>query len=222
MLFVPSSGQRGFACRNTNWGHAMIVNSVANSAVITTIPGSLRAAGRAVRTVIWLAVLAVCAMLSGFIGSARAETLSISATGLVLRCPCTGDNTDSAQENHGVFIGEKPDGRYFIPVVFPVTTGQRICSFSMAYEDTNANDAITARLYRKTYTEGGNPLLAPAVIAVVKSAGGVSSTARTVTSTKINTTTITTARSFYYIEADVVTVNLNILGFQIVYKPSCP
>jgi len=194
-------------------------NSVVNSAVIATRLAWLRGAVRATH---WLSALAVFAAVFGFSATARAETLSISATGMVLRCPCTGDNTDSAQENHGVFIGEKPDGRYFIPVVFPVTTGQKICSFSMAYEDTNANDAIVARLYRKTYTAGGNPLLAPTVIATVKSAGGVSSTARTATSTKINTPTITTVRSFYYIEADVVTVNLNILGFQIVYKPSCP
>lgn len=194
-------------------------NSVVNSAVIATRFIWIRGAARAAP---WLGALAVCAAVFGFSATARAETLSISATGMVLRCPCTGDNTDSAQENHGVFIGEKPNGRYFIPVVFPVTTGQKICSFSMAYEDTNANDTIVARLYRKTYTEGGNPLLAPAVIAVVKSAGGVSATARTATSTKINTPTITTVRSFYYIEADVVTVNLNIIGFQIVYKPSCP
>ncbi|HVZ54852.1 MAG TPA: hypothetical protein VG986_22995 [Pseudolabrys sp.] len=204
----------------------MMTKSAAHSAAVITAIVSFTTAiisrRRAARAAVWLGALTACAMLSGLTVPARAETLSISATGLVLRCPCTGDNTDSAEENHGVFIGEKPNGRYFIPVVFPVTTGQKICSFSMAYEDTNANDTITARLYRKTYTEGGNPLLAPTIIATVKSASGVSATARTAKSAKINMPTITTVRSFYYIEADVVTVNLNIIGFEIVYKPSCP
>jgi hypothetical protein len=171
---------------------------------------------------LWCGALAFCAVISGFANSAWAETLSISATGLVLRCPCVGDNIDSAQEHNGVFIGEKPQGRYFVPVVFPVTTGQRICSFSMAYQDTNAADAITARLFRKVYSPGGNANVAPAVVAAVKSAAGVTPKVREVSTTKIKAPVINVTHSYYYIETDVPTVNLNILGFQIVYKASCP
>jgi len=199
----------------------MAPHSVGFSAGLTTTPPTTRHRVAA-RTAFRLGTLAFCVTIAGLAGSARAETLSISATGLVLRCPCTGDNTDLAEENHGVFVGQKPNGRYFAPVVFPVTTGQRVCSFSMAYEDTNASDAITARLYRKTYSLGGDPFLAPAVIATVKSAAGTSSTVRVATTTNIRAPVITAVRSFYYIEADVPTTNLNILGFQIVYKPSCP
>lgn len=171
--------------------------------------------------VTWLGALALCA--AGFgLAPAQAETLSISATGLVLRCPCSGDNTDSAQESNGVFEGEKPNGRYFIPVVFPVTSGQQVCSFSMAYQDINQQDTMTVRLLRKSYAVGGDPFAAPVVLATLKSAAGVVNTVRVATTNAIHAPTITPLRSFYYIEADIVTTNLNLLGFQIVYKPTCP
>jgi hypothetical protein len=170
-----------------------------------------------------LGALALCAAILGFNDPVLAETLSISATGLVMRCPCDfGDNTDSAQESKGVFVAEKPNGRYFIPVVFPDTTGQNVCSFSMAYQDINQADTMTARLFRKSYTVGGNPFAAPAVIATVKSAAGVVNTVRVATTNVIKGPTITSLRSFYYIEVDIPTTNLNILGFQIVYQPTCP
>lgn len=173
--------------------------------------------------VLWLGALALGAIIFGLNTPALAETLSISATGLVLRCPCGfGDNSDSAQESNGVFVGEKPDGRYFVPVVFPVTTGQKVCSFSMVYQDINNADTMTARLFRKTYAIGGNPFAAPVLMATVKSAAGVVSTVRVATTNVILFPTINALGSFYYIEVDIPTSNLNLLGFQIVNKPTCP
>jgi hypothetical protein len=151
---------------------------------------------------------------------ALAEELSISATGMVLRCPCTTVG-DLAQESKGVFLGDTPNGRYFIPVVFPVTVKQRICSFSMVYQDINQQDTITARLMRKTYTVGATPFNTPNTIATVKSASGVVSTVRKATTTAISNPAVTVGGSFYYIEADVVTTNLNIIGFHITYGPKC-
>lgn len=169
----------------------------------------------------WAAVVGLGALISGLAAPALAETLSISATGLVLRCPCVGGDADSAEESKGVFVGQKPNGRYFVPVVFPVTSGQNICSFSMVYQDLNQADTMIARLFRKSYVVGGNPFNAPVQIAKVNSAAGVVNTVRVATTTAINSPTITPVRSFYYIEVDVPTFNLNLLGFQIEYKPSC-
>lgn len=168
-------------------------------------------------------VVACGALMFGASAPAFAETLAISATGLVWRGPDSfGNNTDSAEENNGVFIGEKPNGRYFVPVVFPVTTGQRICSLSMVYQDLNQADTMTARLLRKTYAAGGQVLTAPTTIATVNSASGVVNTVRIATSSASGFPLINVARAFYYIEVDVPTFNLNLLGFQVVYKPTCP
>ncbi len=169
-----------------------------------------------------LGALALCATTLGASVPALAETLAISATGLVLRCPCTGGGEDIAEENKGVFVGQKPDGRYFVPVVFPVTSGQKVCSFTMIYHDVNALDTLVARLYRKTYFVGSSAFNPPTLIAKVQSDPGTPDTVRKVTTTAIAGATISVASSFYYIEADVKTTNLDIIGFQIVYKPTCP
>ncbi|HET6377346.1 MAG TPA: hypothetical protein VFG05_03440 [Methylocella sp.] len=168
------------------------------------------------------ALLALAALTFSFNAPAKAETLSISATGLVLRCPCSFDNIDNAEENKGVFVGQKPNGRYFVPVVFPVTAGQKICSFSMVYHDINQADTMTARLFRKTYVVGGNPFNVPVQIAKVSSALPVVNKVRVATTNVINAPAITATNSFYYIEVDIPTFNLNLLGFQIEYKPACP
>jgi hypothetical protein len=168
-----------------------------------------------------MALPAIGAIILSPSAPAQAETLSISATGLVLRCPCVGGDADSAEESKGVFVGQKPNGRYFVPVVFPVTSGQNICSFSMVYQDLNQADTMIARLFRKSYVVGGNPFNAPVQIAKVNSAAGVVNTVRVATTTAINSPAITPVRSFYYIEVDVPTFNLNLLGFQIEYKPAC-
>lgn len=201
----------------------MISKIVTEFAVVTNVVPAVLKQSAARARALWLGAFALCAIILGLNGPVLAETLSISATGLVMRCPCDfGDNTDSAQESKGVFVAEKPNGRYFVPVVFPDTTGQRVCSFSMAYQDINQADTITARLFRKTYTVGGDPFAAPLVIATVKSAAPVVNTVRVATTNVIQGPVITAVRSFYYIEVDLATVNLNVLGFQIVYKPTCP
>lgn len=200
----------------------MLPKLVSEIAAATSVLSAVLRRTAARTRVFWLGALALGAIIFGLDTPALAETLSISATGLVLRCPCVGDNSDSAEESNGVFVGEKPNGRYFVPVVFPVTAGQKVCSFSMVYEDLNQADTMTARLFRKTFIAGGNPFAAPVAIATVKSASGVSSTVRVATTNVISIPAITAVRTFYYIEADVKTFNLNLLGFQIVYKPACP
>ena len=58
-------------------------------------------------------------------------------------------------------------------------------------------------------------------MAVVKTAAGTPDTVRMATDATINSAQINTDNSFYFIEADVPTVNLEILGFQIEVAPTC-
>jgi hypothetical protein len=168
----------------------------------------------------YLSAFVIIVAMFAAIAPSRAETLSISATGLVLRCPCVSDAQDTAEESKGLFLAQKPQGRYFVPVVFPKTAGQKICTFSMVYQDTNAKDRIVARLFGKSYTVGGNAEGGRNAIAKLVSANGVVTTVRTATTSAISTPTIN-PNWFYYIEVDLTTVNLNLIGFQVEYKPTC-
>jgi hypothetical protein len=151
---------------------------------------------------------------------ALAEILQISATGMVKRCPCDPSSTDTSEEDNGVLVLKGNNVRYFTPVA--LSQGQRVCSFSMLYNDVNANDTMTARLERKNFTVGGNPFILPVTMATVKSAGGVPDTVRKATQTTIKAPLINAATAFYYIELDAPTVNLNVLGFQIDVRQTCP
>ncbi len=62
--------------------------------------------------------------------------------------------------------------KLYAAVDFPAD-GQRICSLSLVYQDINNNDAMTARLFRKAFKEGGNAFNNPILIATVTSAPGV-------------------------------------------------
>lgn len=157
---------------------------------------------------------------TAFTSPAAAEILQISATGLVKRCPCTGESADEAEVNNGVLLPRNVDMRYFQPVALP--HGQRVCSFSMIYHDINAADSMVARLKRKIFTAGNPPFNAPTVMAAVTSAAGTPNTVRKATDATIVNALINTASSFYFIEVDVATINMNLLGFQIDVRPTCP
>ena len=154
------------------------------------------------------------------VSPARADTLQISGAGMVRHCPCESDPADDALVQQGVLKPQTSNGRYFAAVVFP-RDGETVCRFSMVYRDVNAADAITARLFRKRFTVGGSAATAPVVMAVVKTAAGTPDTVRMATDATINSAQINTDNSFYFIEADVPTVNLEILGFQIEVAPTC-
>jgi hypothetical protein len=156
------------------------------------------------------------------VAPASAEVLSISATALVKHCnPCIGDAEDRSEEDRGVLHADGP-GRYFAAVVFPVTAGQRVCSFSMVYRDVNGEESVKAMLVRKSYTVNGSPTGGRTVMATATSAGGTPDTVRVATDTSITGAALTSVRTFYYIEAVFSNVNQALLGFEIVYKPTCP
>jgi len=151
---------------------------------------------------------------------ASADTLQISGAGLVRHCPCDVDPADDALVEQGVLKPQVSNGLYFAPVVFP-RDGETVCRFTMVYRDVNAADTITAQLLRKRFTVGGNAANAPVVMSTVKSAGGTTNTVRVATDTTIGTPLINTNTSFYFIQVQVPTVNLEILGFQIEVGQTC-
>lgn len=150
----------------------------------------------------------------------RADTLQISGAGLVRHCPCDFDPADDALVEQGVLKPQASNSLYFAPVIFP-RDGETVCRFTMVYRDVNAADTITAQLLRKRFTNGGSAALAPVVMSTVRSAAGTPNTVRVATDITIAQSTINTHNSFYFIQVQVPTVNLEILGFQIEVAPTC-
>jgi hypothetical protein len=159
-------------------------------------------------------------LLLGIASPAMADILQISATSLVRRCPCGSDPTDNAEVTAGVLQSKQANARYFYSVIFP-RDGETVCRFSMVYRDVNANDTMVARLKRKRFAVGGDAFNAPAVMATLTSESGVVDTVRRATTTNIRQGAINTANSFYFLEVEVPTVNLELLGFQIELEPQC-
>jgi hypothetical protein len=179
-----------------------------------------RAGRRAGIALLWLFGAFLSAV--GFAPAASADILQIAGAGFERRCPCGADGAqDDAEEFRGVLQPKNVSMRYFAPVVFPVN-GQSVCSFSLVYHDINAGDAMVATLKRKIFNLGGSPFNFNTVMASVQSAAGTPNTVRRATDNTIFSPVINTANSFYFVQIDVPTVNLNILGVQIDVRPTCP
>jgi hypothetical protein len=166
-----------------------------------------------------LATLVLFAGAIGLAPGAHAEILSISGAAFVQQCPCSPSG-NLPDVNNGLLVPTDQSNLY-AAVDFP-TNGQKICSLSLVYQDTNANDTMTARLFRKAFAVGSNPLNNPTVILTAKSAAGVVSTVRRTTTKTATPPTINDGTGFYFVEVSVPTVNLNFLGVQIDYRPTCP
>jgi hypothetical protein len=151
---------------------------------------------------------------------AAAEIYQIAGIGFTQHCPCIGDPFDDKQENNGVVLPDNVSMRLFAPIDFP--NGQRVCSFSLVYNDINGNDAITARLKRKAVSVGGNAFAAAQTMATVNSVNtaNASATQRS-TTTSITNPVISDSSAFYYVELAVPTINLRILGVQVDVRSSC-
>jgi hypothetical protein len=165
-----------------------------------------------------LAILAILmAALPG--GAALADIISIPGASFVQHCPCPPGG-HSGTVDRGVLVTDD-QATYFAEVQFPVN-GNKICSFSMIYQDINGNDTMTARLLRKSFAVGGNVFSNPAVIAKVGSAAGVVDTVRKATATLGVPPSINDNSAFYYVEVDMPTINLNLIGVQIDHRTACP
>jgi hypothetical protein len=167
-----------------------------------------------------LAMLVLLAGATAAAPAAQAAILSIPAVGMVQHCdPGCPDGANLPTLDRGVL---KPEvfTRLYAPVDFP-TNGQEICSLSIVYQDTNNNNPLTARLFRKPAAVGAPAFKDPVEIAEVNSAGGVVDTVRKATA-MIDPHTINENSNFYYVEVTLGTVNLNLIGVQIDYRPTCP
>jgi hypothetical protein len=172
-----------------------------------------------VRTRAWVLAAIGAAALSLSVPVA-AEIYQISGVGFTQHCPCVGDPYDDSQENNGVLLPDNVNMRLFAPIDFP--NGQRVCRFSLVYNDINANDPITARLKRKAFTVGGNAFAAPQTIATTVSANTTNMNAiQRSTTTAITNPVISDTSAFYYVELTLPTINLRVLGVQIDVRPTC-
>lgn len=167
-----------------------------------------------------LAALVILAAGFGIAVPAKAAIMSISAMGFSLHCPCVVDSADDSSDTNGTLEINDQFARLYAAVPFP-TDGQRVCSLSLVYRDVNANDAIRARLFRKTFASGGNAFAAPTLIATATSASGTTSTLRIAKTTSINQPVISQGNAFYYVMVDAPTINLAFLGVQIDIRPTC-
>lgn len=164
--------------------------------------------------------LAFGASLLGFAAPAKAEIVSLAATGFVRHCPCVVDGTPESNENNGVLEMTGQFSRFYAGVDFP-RNGDRVCSMSLVYRDVNGNDAIRARLYKKTFANGGAPFGAPVLMATATSASGTPNTVRIAKTTSINQPAVAQANAFYYVLVDAPTINLAFLGVQLDVRPAC-
>lgn len=168
-----------------------------------------------------LAAAATLALgLCGFAPAAKAEIVSLSATGFTRHCPCVEDGTQESNTHAGVLEFTGQANTFYAAVDFPAE-GQKICSLALVYRDVNGNDAIRARLFKKSFTNGGQAFTAPTVVATATSAAGVPTTVRIAKTTAINQPTVAQANAFYYVLVDGPTINLAFLGVQIDVKKAC-
>jgi hypothetical protein len=176
---------------------------------------------RATRLALAVAVgLALGLGLCGVAPPAQAEIVSISATGFVRHCPCVEDGTQESNTHDGVLEFTGQANTFYAAVDFPAE-GQKICSLALVYRDVNANDAIRARLFKKSFTNGGPAFTAPTVVATATSASGVPTTVRIAKTTLAAPPPVAQANAFYYLLVDGPTINLAFLGVQIDVTKTC-
>jgi hypothetical protein len=164
--------------------------------------------------------LALGGGLLGFALDAKAELISISATGFTRHCPCVVESAQESDTHDGVLEITAQFSKFFAAVDFPAD-GQKVCSLSLVYRDVNANDAIRARLFKKTFSSGSQAFGSPVLMATAASASGTQTTVRITKTTSINQPTIAQANAFYYVVVDAPTINLAFLGVQIDVKSTC-
>jgi len=164
--------------------------------------------------------IVAAALAASIIGmaAAKADILQISGTGLIRH---QGTETDDATVVEGVLRPNVNQGRYYVPVVFP-RDGERVCRFTLIYRDINNAESMIVRLLRKTFKVGNDAFVPPVVMASLQTAAGVLDAVRRATTANITQAAIKTTNSFYFIEVQVPSFNIDILGFQIEVAPTCP
>ena len=166
----------------------------------------------------WMYGLALCAAFFFVLTpSANAELIRISATTFALRT--ASGSTDLVGES-GAGLLQNAKGSYFAPVDFP-TTGN-VCRFSLVYRDFDTNFQIVARLIKKKIALGGSAFDPPITMAKVRTGVAAASNGVMRKATNVITEPATPSAAFYFVELDVPATTLQVLGVEIIQKPSCP
>ena len=144
------------------------------------------------------------------------DIISISATTFAFRTGIGGSDLPGEGTN-GLLQNAK--GKFYAPVIMPVA-GVNVCRFNLVFRDFDAGK-ITARLLKKTYDLGGSAFTPPVVMAKLESAGAVDAIRRATTLT-ITEPTVSTTRTHYFVELEIEDTPLQVLGVELVVKPTCP
>lgn len=147
---------------------------------------------------------------------AYSEIINISATTFVLR---TGNPSPDLTGESGNGLLQNAKGKFYAPVILPVA-GVKICRFSMTFRDFDAA-AITARLMKKTYAAGGSAFTPPVIMAKLESAGAIDAVRRATTAAIVQPT-VSITRTYYFVELEIEDTPLQVLGVDLVVKPTCP
>lgn len=166
-----------------------------------------------------LRVAALCAAFFGMTSIASADVIQISATAFALRT--AAGSSDVAGEG-GLGLLQNAKGSYFAAVAFP-TTGN-VCRFNLVYRDFDADFQIIARLMKKKIAIGGSAFVAPVVMAALRTGKATASdtVARRSTAAITEPTIAAPGTAFYFVQLFVPATTLQVLGVEIVVKPTCP
>jgi hypothetical protein len=146
---------------------------------------------------------------------ASAEIIQIPAVTFSMRSSSVEDG-DASQ---GTLTNAK--GKYYAAVPF-TESGLRVCVFSLVHRDNDGDSQVIARLFKKPIVTTSGPFNPPMLMAQV--ATGVAKGATNVAvkaDATIKHAVINTATAFYYVELEVTSTLLEVLGVQIDVRSSC-
>jgi hypothetical protein len=153
-----------------------------------------------------LVALTFCATVIGLAAStpAGATVISVSATDFVRQCT-PGCPIGEPQITSGVL--RVPNFMIFFHDL-ELPQGQRVCSLTLVYADTNNSEFVTARLLRKVWVPGSNADNTPIEMARAAGAPGIVAGVRSAVDATVLSNPINNLNSLYYVELTMPNVNL--------------
>jgi len=156
-----------------------------------------------------------CASLAGPAFSAGADIIQIPAIAFTAR----SSTNVIGDENQGTLTNGK--GNFYAAVPF-TTDGAVVCQFNLVHRDNDADSEIVALLVKKSIVRGGMPFDPPVVMAKVHTGvAAATSGVKIKSDSSIHFPVLHLDSQFYYVELQVASQLLEVLGVQIVVKPAC-
>jgi hypothetical protein len=163
--------------------------------------------------------LALATAFFGTTSIAYADLIQISATSFALRT--SAGSTDVVGEG-GAGLLQNAQGSYFAAVAFPPSG--HVCRFDLVYRDFDNGAQITARLMKKKVAIGGSAFTPPLTMATLQTgvAAANDGVLRKATNVITEPTIAGPGAAFYFVQLDVPATTLQVLGVEILHKPTCP